>query len=232
MKPYYDDGKGIVIYHGDCWDILPMLPKVDLVLTDPPYGVKGALNSKTRRRGPCANNVSRQKNAYTRFEDSIEYVESVVVPAFRSALNMTERAILTPGNRCLTLYPMPDAFGVFYQPASVGLQAWGRADAQPIFYYGAFPGESRWIPANPCSYVLTESPDKNGHPCPKPSDAWAKLLRVGTYQHDTVLDPFMGSGTTLRAAKDLGRKAIGIEIEERYCEIAARKQSQEVLEFV
>jgi len=230
MKPYYEHA-GITIYHGDCREVIPSLDVFDLVLTDPPYGVSGALNSKTRTRGPCATNESRQKNKYTLFDDSIEYVKSVIVPAFCMALEKSQRSIITPGNRCLTLYPMPDAFGVFYQPASVGLQAWGRADAQPIFYYGAFPGESRWIPGNPCSYVLTESPKPNGHPCPKPFNAWSNLLRVGTYQNDTVVDPFMGSGTTLRAAKDLGRKAIGIEIEERYCEIAARRLQQEVLQL-
>lgn len=228
MKPYYQDS-ACTIYHGDCQEILPSLTKCDLVLADPPYGCKGTLNSKTRKRGPCAMNHSRRKNDYLGFQDTIEYVKEVIVPAFTVALEISKRGILTPGNRCLTFYPRPDSFGCFYQPASVGLQPWGRADAQPIFYYGAFPGQSQWIPANPCSYVLTETAEPNGHPCPKPFSIWSKLLRVGTYQSDTVLDPFMGSGTTLRAAKDLGRKAIGIEIEERYCEIAAKRLAQEVL---
>ena len=78
----------------------------------------------------------------------------------------------------------------------------------------------------------TETAPKNGHPCPKPLGVWRKILRrVSPEDNGPILDPFMGSGTTLRVAKDLNRKAIGIEIEEKYCEIAANRMSQEVLEF-
>jgi site-specific DNA-methyltransferase (adenine-specific) len=76
-----------------------------------------------------------------------------------------------------------------------------------------------------------EAAEKNGHPCPKPIGQWKWLVNRATVVGDSILDPFMGSGTTLRAAKDLGRKAIGIEIEERYCEIAANRLRQEVLLF-
>lgn len=231
MKPYYDDGRGIVIYHGDAIDVLGSITQSpDLVLCDPPYGVKAELNSKTAKRLPWSISGQRKKNDYGGFSDSIEYVREVCVPIFKCAYGISKRAILTPGNRCLTLYPMPDSFGCFYQPASTGLQRWGKCDSQPIFYYGSFPRDSRMIPGQSLSYVLTETPEQNGHPCPKPYKAWLKLMLTGApLATDLVLDPFMGSGTTLRAAKDLGRKAIGIEIEERYCEIAARRLAQEVL---
>ncbi len=68
-----------------------------------------------------------------------------------------------------------------------------------------------------------------GHPCPKPMPWLTWLVGLTSRPGETVIDPFMGSGTTLRAAKDLGRKAIGIEIEERYCEIAVKRLSQETL---
>lgn len=75
---------------------------------------------------------------------------------------------------------------------------------------------------------LQEVDGTSSHPTQKPIALIASLLAIGG---ETILDPFMGSGTTLRAAKDLGRKAIGIEIEEKYCEIAAKRGSQDVLEF-
>ena len=225
-EPYYDHG-GITIYHGDCREILPELPKVDLVLTDPPYGVSGVQNTRTaKRRGG-------RKNDYTMFQDSAEYVVEIAVPVIAGFVRSGVRVIVTPGNRCLTLYPPPDSFGAFFQPASVGLQAWGRADAQPILYYGKSPHGGIGLPSQKCSWQLTESAGKAalGHPCPKPLGAWKGLVASGSVDGDTILDPFMGSGTTLRAAKDLGRRAIGIEIEEKYCEIAAKRLQQEVFDW-
>lgn len=71
--------------------------------------------------------------------------------------------------------------------------------------------------------------NRAGHPCPRPVDTMRHIVGLGSRPGQMILDPFMGSGTTLRAAKDLGRRAIGIEIEEKYCEIAARRMAQEVL---
>ena len=70
---------------------------------------------------------------------------------------------------------------------------------------------------------------ENGHPRPKPEGLFRALIKTCTEAEQTILDPFMGSGTTLRAAKDLGRYAIGIEIEEKYCSIAAKRMAQSVM---
>lgn len=218
MKPYYQDD-AVTIYHGDCREILTQLPKVDLVLTDPQYGVGGGSGTIGKRRS--------NHHAYAFGMDSPEMVKEIMVPAFNLALSMSRSAILTPGPIMLCEYPNPDSFGCFYQPATMGMQHWGRTDSQPIFYYGKDPRSGKTI--QPCSFVLTEIPEKNGHPCPKPIKAWSALLAKGSLEGEFVLDPFMGSGTTLRAAKDLGRKAIGIELEEKYCEIAAKRMAQEVL---
>jgi DNA modification methylase len=202
---------------GDCIEVLPTLGPVDAVVTDPPYGVNGAQNTKT------AKNRGGRKNDYNTFTDSPEYVEQFAAKAVRICVDRFGRVVVTPGNRCLNLYPSPNSFGAIYQPASVGLQAWGRADAQPILYYGKSPHGGVGIPSQRCSYVSTEAAEKNGHPCPKPLGLMRQLVKSASMPGETILDPFMGSGTTLVACAKLGRKGIGIEISEDYFEIACRR---------
>jgi DNA modification methylase len=220
MKPYYEDGS-VTIYHGRCQDLLDTIGPVDVALTDPPYGIDGGSGSGVsarRARGDYASD----------FPDDRAYIANRVVPIICLLCRIAPCVVVTPGNRNLDLYPRAQSFGAFYQPAAVGLQTFGNLDAQPILYYGK---NSRPNMGTPCSYVLTEAPEANGHPCPKPLGAWKRLLSNVSLSGQTILDPFMGSGTTLVAAKYSDRKAIGIEIEERYCEIAAKRCAQEVLDF-
>lgn len=216
LKPYYQD-KYATIFLGNCLEF--GMPRVDLVLTDPPYGLNGGMGGGSRARG---------KAAYiSDFPDTPEYIQQVVVPAF---IGFSSRAkIITPGNKNIHLYPPADSFGCLWSKASCGFQRWGYADAHSILYYGISHRQGKTL--EPCSFELREAAPKNGHPCPKPIRVWKKLLVKGSEENETILDPFMGSGTTLVAAKQLNRKAIGIEIEEKFCEIAAQRLSQEVLEF-
>lgn len=218
MKPYYEHA-GITIYHGDCREILPLLDRFDLILTDPPYGV--GLGSRV--------NNNRTRNQYSSFTDSPESVLEIIRAIWPELMRISSRAVITPGVRLMYDYPRPDHTGAFYYPAGAGCNKWGFSCWQPILYYGSDPYAGKG--SRPDSFESTESSEDTGHPCPKPIGQWTRLLdRVSLYGH-SVLDPFMGSGTTLRAAKDLGRKAIGIEIEEKYCEIAAKRMSQEVFQF-
>jgi DNA modification methylase len=202
------------LYLGDCREILPTLGPLDAVVTDPPYGVDGAQNTKTaKRRGG-------RKNDYGSFDDSVEYVEEVAVDLVTRLVRMGLRVVLTPGNRCLTLYPPPDSFGAIFQPASVGLQPWGRADAQPLLYYGKSPYGGNELPGRRCSYTATEAAEPNGHPCPKPIKLWMKVVASASREGETVLDPFMGSGTTGVACVRMGRKFVGIEIDPDYFNVA------------
>jgi site-specific DNA-methyltransferase (adenine-specific) len=208
MKAYYEDS-AVKIYHGDCREILPTLPRVDLVLTDPPYGV--GIN-------------------YGVFDDTPRNVRRLVADVIPVCIEKSERTALSCATRQIHFYPEPSWILCWLNRAGSYANPWGFTCWQPILVYGSDPYLQNRMGSRADVIEHSETALNLGHPCPKPENFWRKLLaRCSVRDSDTVLDPFMGSGTTLRAAKDLGRKAIGIEIEERYCEIAARRMEQEVL---
>lgn len=213
IKPYYADND-ITLYCGASENVLPIITEsVDVVLTDPPYGINGSTGKI---------NISRGKGEYSeQFEDTPIYIKNVCVKIITMCIDKYGSVVLTPGNKNFTLYPQPDSFGCFYQPASIGLQKWGNADSQPIFYYGKNPTKKNM--GTPLSFTMTERPEESEHPCPKPIKTWMKLMKSISIEGQTILDPFSGSGTTLIAAKLLKRKAIGIEISEKYCEMIVNR---------
>lgn len=223
-KPYYQDDY-VTLYCGDSLKLVEAIGPVDLVLTDPPYGINGGRGGASKARG--RGNYSGR---FTVDDDTPEFVRNVAVPVIKKCIEISRAVVVTPGNKNLCLYPQPDSFGCLYQPQANGAQRWGWCDAQPIFYYGVSPLQG--VRLEPCSFKSVTNDDCDyDHPCPKPYGVWARLLKkcIGDWQ--VVMDPFAGSGTTLRAAKDMCRKAIGIEINERYCEIAAKRMGQEVFNF-
>jgi len=209
VEPYYDHA-GITIYHGDCREILPGLEPVDLVLTDPPYGI-GYASARRKPHLRLGNVYGDDKFPLWVFE--IKYSVALFIFCRWDTL-----AVL----------PAPKSFIVWDKGChSMGdlNHEFGRQWEGIAFYPGT---EHRFI-KRPTDVIRVArmAPAKLIHPTEKPVMVLTPLIEC----HDarTILDPFMGSGTTLRAAKDLGRKAIGIEIEEKYCEIAAKRLSQEVL---
>ena len=221
VEPYFRDD-AVVIYHADARALLPQmdLNSVNVVLTDPPYGVEGG-------RGGGNTSFGKAKYAPGEWEDTEEYVGQLVHQLILPLCQTIDRVVITPGQRCLLLYPRADDMGCFWHPASVTHGSWGFTTFTPILYYGADPRGGRGQSAS--GLQVTERADVDGHPCPKPLGAWKWLLNKASLEGETILDPFMGSGTTLRAAKDLGRYAIGIEIEKKYCEIAAKRMAQTVM---
>jgi site-specific DNA-methyltransferase (adenine-specific) len=207
MKPYYEEA-GITIYHGDCREILPTL-KGDLLLTDPPYGVGLEYD----------NGV----------DDSLDAAKRLYFDFLSIAENVVPIALTTVGCFELEKYlyaTLPPRWrlcwrkGITSRPSPVGFTDW-----EPVFVYGTKVHRH-------AHDLFTAQPERMGsfgHPCPKPIKFALWLIARFADEGATVIDPFMGSGTTLRAAKDLGRKAIGIEIEEKYCEIAAKRLAQQVL---
>lgn len=225
MKPYYEHA-GIVIYHGDCREILPQLSECDAVITDPPYGV--GFNGKRTKRAASLVNTGYESN----FVDDVEYIEHIVIPVIQTCRQRFKRVVVTCGTRCMFRYPEPDDIGCVFNPAGAGRSSWGFNCFNPILYYGKEPYLANGLGARPNGFMEVAAGDgNNGHPCPKPVRWMRWLVKKASLIHEMVLDPFCGSGTTLEAAKDLHRRAIGIEIHEKYCEIAAQRLSQEVFQF-
>ena len=232
-KPYYERD-GIVIYHGDAREVLSLLEgegrRFQTVLTDPPYGV--SLGEKSRSGHTSLERQNRGmtrhgNDGYTQFDDTREYVQDVVVPVVEACRAVSDRVAVTPGTHNTWLYPEPEAIMAIHYPAGAGRGRWRTFNCwSPVLCYGKSPQHAG---SYPNVFTTTESAEANGHPCPKPERLWRTLLARFSRPGDLVLDPFMGSGTTLRVAKDLGMSAIGIEIEERYCEIAAKRLQQAVL---
>ena len=215
MKPYYEEN-GITIYLGDCREILPTLPKVDLVLTDPPYGIGADRNLRANTQYGKAVTLSKDYGV-GKWDSE---------PASETRILMTRekgnQAIIWGGN-------------YFILPCSPCWLVWdkdngdnGYADCELAWTNldrAVRKFRHRWMG------MLQENmkeKEERYHPTQKPTEVMRWCIGLAS-SPKTILDPFMGSGTTLRAAKDLGRKAIGIEIEEKYCEIAARRLAQEVL---
>lgn len=213
-KPYYQDD-WVTIYCANSLSLLPKLGKIDAMITDPPYGVNLGRDGKTKIG----------KTAYSMFEDTPEFVESVCVPIIKIGIEKIGRVVLTPGTRCCFKYPEPTEIGSIYFPAGAGYSRWGFTCSQPILYYGKDPKKIK--SAN--SFESTSLAEKNEHPCAKPNKVMTWLVNRASNEGEVVVDPFGGSGTTGRACKDLSRKCILIEIEEKYCEIAARRMQQEIL---
>ena len=200
-----------MIYHGDCREILPQLDIFDLVLTDPPYGV--AIED-------------------IQWRDTQETMKELICEALPLIRNSGIVTLLTPGNGNQYKYPEPNWTLCWAIPAAITLGSWGWCSWQPILAYGNDPYLRDGLGAQPDMYICNEASEVNGHPCPKPLSVWKWLLKRGASRAtDRILDPFLGSGTTLRAAKDLGHEAVGIEISEKYCEIAANRLRQSVMQW-
>ncbi len=203
MKPYYEHA-GITIYHGDCREVLSCVSG-DVVATDPPYGVLAETGSAATRRS--GGNLDNGRIAWDIVPDAhlVELLLSV------------GRSHLIWGGCHLGL------------PATKGYLIWDKQIDGLNFGEVEYCWTDLVFAPRIFRYRAVGVDGGKVHPTQKPES----LMRwcLGFAPSGSVLDPFMGSGTTLVAAKALGRPAIGIEICERYCEIAAKRLAQDVLDF-
>lgn len=208
------------LYHGDCMEILPTLGMVDAVITDPPYGIEKSVSNLRKSKGIGSKGDYRTDT----FDDNRDYIKNKVVPAIKICLQIAKRAALTTGVKCMYEYPEPSHIGTYQYPASTTVCSWGMKLWQPILYYGKdpYPGRLKADSKRNC----TDSERSVDHPCPKPYKQTEWLVSRASLPDETVLDPFMGSGTTGVACMNLGRKFIGIEIERKYFDIACNRIEQ------
>ena len=248
--PYYEHA-GITIYHGDCREVLPGLldSSIDMVLMDPPYGHNNNNGDLIRRREEALGMVKRGEATPGEprpiQNDGPDEASALVRYLFSEA-----NRLLRPGACCCCCFsgggPDPqfarwslrnwldEAIGfkhaVIWDKGGLGM---GWHYRYEMILVGQKPGAAcKWYGGNTTPKVIRLpgiKPRAQDHPTPKPEELFTFFLGLHTAPNDLVLDPVMGAGVTLRAAKNMGRRAIGIEIEEKYCEMAARRLGQEVL---
>lgn len=210
------------LYLGDCLEVMPAIGKVDAVVTDPPYGVNlGKCGDP--RGGSHGKNLRGYDGEYS--DDSYDQFVSYIVPRINLSIDFSERALVWTGPH-IHEQRKPDAIGGVFCPAGTGRTVWGFKQFLPALLYGKSPTVAKGLGATcPTSFQSSERPDSDssGHPVPKPIGWMMWSVRLASIPGETVLDPFLGSGTTLVACANLGRRGIGIEIEERYFDIACRR---------
>lgn len=258
MKPYYEEA-GITIYHGDCREILPALPKVDIAVTSPPYGNIRSYNSDGEwldvirllagalvSGGVLVWNVADQtvdgsetgvsfkqalemKACGLNLHDTMIYLkEGIQFPDSNRYFNAFEYMFVASNGKPKTFNPISDRpnkwagdtiHGKDRQQDGTLRETNGKKSGRLVREMG---WRYNW-------WVLANRPNINGHPAIMPYAMAADHLRTWANSGELVIDPFVGSGTVLLAAKHLSMRAIGIEIEEKYCEIAVNRLRQGVL---
>ena len=218
--PYYQDER-VTLYHGDCLELADLWTCADVLVTDPPYGRNWRQGRAQTRPGFDDSRPGIAGDESTEVRDA-----ALAMWGNRSAISFGDLMLAPPvGTKQVLVFHKSNNAG------GRGATAGFRRDAEAIYLIGPWPsglgGESSVLRSS-VSAVRT-MPIRTGHPHAKPGDILQAL--IAKCPPGTIADPFAGSGSTLVAAKALGRRAVGVELEERYCEIAARRLAQDVLNF-
>ena len=254
-KPYWKDGIG-VLYHGDCLDIMRALPdnSIDMIFADPPFGHNnnnGDLISKWEEALGQGKNTSPKENFRPIANDGIEANELV------QKFFVEAKRLLKPGCCCCCCCcggggPDPQFAHwslwldkvlefkqmVVWDKGRMGMGWHYRRSYETILVAQKKGAACKWYDeTQQIENIIRPGykgirkiiPSATQHPTEKPQQLASHFIQLHSEKDDTILDPFAGHGSTLRAAKNAGRKYIGIEISEKYCEIAVRRLGQENL---
>ena len=213
MKPYYQDDHA-TIYHADAKELVPQLA-FDVVVTDPPYGIDWA--QQMVRGSKTHDGIIGDTDTTVR-----DSVLSLINRDIQKLVFGSPMQTPPKGTKQVLVWKKSNDSGFF------GCLNGYRRDFELIYMLGKY----KQIPASRSGVIETKQSlstycNRSTHPHAKPKSLLISLIQ--NLDKGVIIDPFMGSGSTLRAAKDLDRQSIGIEIDEQYCEIAARRLAQEVL---
>ncbi len=216
MTLYYD-ADGITLYHGDCREATSWL-SADVLVTDPPYGVDGHLSSGWKGRRPAGGHV--RVHAKPVWDESLDVRDDIM-----RLWGQRPYAVFGSPSRLDGALPCRE-FPLVWDKGTVGMGdvsfPWGRG-YELVYVNGAGWSGARESPVLRFAHS-PQAVSNAGHPTPKPLGLISRIIAKAPA--GVIADPFAGSGTTLLAARSLGRCAIGVEIEERYCELIASRLAQ------
>jgi DNA modification methylase len=256
MKPYYQD-KWVTIYHGDCREILPQLNvEVDLVLTDPPWFVSSEViihrSFNPQKYKYTGKDIVLDFGDWDHFENEAEYRAFTRDWLEKAASCLREKGhLVTFFDQNRTSWLIEDAkdFGLRIRQHLYWVKSNPVPRARKVDFMVALEHACWFTKGNKAgatfnyqlgqqpNYILAPIPGhtsrddgERSHPTQKPFKVFATWISYLSNPHDLILDPFLGSGVTCYCAKKLNRYSIGMEIEEKYCEIAARRCCQQVMD--
>jgi len=255
-NPYYADNYVCILY-GDCLKIMPQLKKesIDLVVTDPPYMISNEIvitrgRNKMKFKG---KDIRQDFGEWDKFDSLDEFMSWTFRWADRAVMclrgggmfcsyfdrdkiNFLSRYLQDKHNFKIKSYyadlksnPVPQARKVKWMNGWEIMGLWQKPDGKLTFNYQL--GQVKDWGVRPIVGHTTRENGDRCHPTQKPTSVPKKFISYWSNPLDLILDPFLGSGTTCVAAKSLNRKCVGIEIEERYAEAAAKRCSQEVFDL-
>lgn len=253
-EPYYADD-AVTIYHGDCRDVLASMSagSVDAVVTSPPYNQLGGKvpngGSGLHRGNAWIADVNT--NGYADDMDEDEYA------SWQASIARDLARVVRPGGSMFYNHKLRYRSGTPIHPLDIVRQfegwtlrqeiVWDRRKSMVLNARMFPPSDERiyWLVREGAAHTwnheygvknlsvwqMSTPNEVNGHPCPFPEGLVARCVLSTTEPGEVVLDPFLGAGTTTHAARTLGRKAVGIEIDERYCRVAVDRLRQQTLDM-
>jgi site-specific DNA-methyltransferase (adenine-specific) len=236
--PYYSD-EHVTLYHGDCREVLASLPdrSVNCVITDPPYSDR--THEMTRSN---SNGAKRHGNRILSGSFGFDSISLPDLTAVLAECGRVSQRWVTANLDYRHAFPLQESPPTGLRVLRIGV--WVKTNPNPqisgdrpaqgwesIAYMHRDDLRPKWSGGGRAANFVMPNAQNHGHPTTKPLDMVRQFVQWFTEPGDTILDPFAGSGTTLRAAVDEGRKAIGVELDERYCELIAKRLAQGVLDF-